>query len=72
GIVGTINMDYRSFYLHYECGAFIIDPKVMLTIKEDILTTLGKCKQITYEEWQKRPLKNKLIQPILMLFSPLM
>lgn len=72
GIVGTINMDYRSFYLHYECGAFIIDPKVMLTIKEDILTTLGNCKQITYEEWQKRPLKNKLIQPILMLFSPLM
>lgn len=71
-IVGTINMDYRSFYLHYECGVWISNSKVNEVIKEDILNTLKISKEFTYLEWQHRPLWLKLYQPVLNLFSTLM
>jgi len=34
-VVGTINMDYRSFYLHFECGVWTYKSKSVLDIKED-------------------------------------
>ncbi|HWT73688.1 MAG TPA: cardiolipin synthase [Mobilitalea sp.] len=72
GIVGTINMDYRSFYLHYECGVWICDRETIKTIKEDLLKTMELCQEVTYEEWKRRPLIMKAYQMILNLFSTLM
>lgn len=72
GIVGTINMDYRSFYLHYENGVWISNREVISVIKEDIAKTLEVCKEITYEEWEKRPLIMKFQQGFLNIFSTLM
>lgn len=72
GIVGTINMDYRSFYLHYECGVLMSDPEIIKTIKADLDATLLESHEYTYEEWKNRPLSLKLVQPILNLFSTLM
>lgn len=72
GIVGTINMDYRSFYLHYECGVLLTDPKTVETIKEDLIETMKQSHEYTYEEWKNRPLRLKLIQPIINLFSTMM
>lgn len=71
-IVGTINMDYRSFYLHYECGVWMSNPEVNKVIKKDFKNTLKVCKEVTYEEWKDRPLFIKMYQPILNLFSTLM
>lgn len=71
-IVGTINMDYRSFYLHYECGLWMSNSKVNEVIKEDIVNTFKISKELTYLEWQQRPLWLKLYQPVLNLFSTLM
>lgn len=71
GIVGTINMDYRSFYLHYECGLYMCKREVIDTIKADFLDTLKQCHEITYEEWKKRPWIMKVYQPILNLFATL-
>jgi cardiolipin synthase len=72
GIVGTINMDYRSFHLHYECGVWICDRKTINTIKEDLIKTMELCHEVTYEEWKNRPFLIKFYQRILNLFSTLM
>ena len=72
GIVGTINMDYRSFYLHYENGVWISNKEVVNTIREDFDQTFQQCKEITYEEWKKRPLKIKVEQAVLNVFSTLL
>lgn len=70
-IVGTINMDYRSFYLHYENGVWMSGEKVQKAIYNDFMKTFACSREITYEEWLNRPIRWKLIQPILNLFSTL-
>lgn len=72
GIVGTINMDYRSFYLHYECGALIYNKEVLRPVCEDLLATMEISHEITYEEWKNRPLWIKMKQNFLNLFATLM
>lgn len=68
-IVGTINMDFRSFYTHFENGIWIPDGTVRQDIDDDFERTIKKCKQITYEDWRNRPLKEKIIQHFLYFFK---
>ena len=68
-IVGTINMDYRSFYLHYECGAWMCSKNVVDDVKGDILNTISECEEILYDVWKKRPLRIKIYQSFLNLFQ---
>lgn len=72
GIVGTINMDYRSFYLHYECGVFLCYRKKIDEIKKDLEQTMKISREITYQEWKDRPWYIKLIQQVLNVFATLM
>ncbi len=72
GIVGTINMDYRSFYLHYECGAYMCDRQVMENIRADLIETMELSKEISYEEWKHRPWPRKVVQYFLNMFATLM
>ena len=69
--VGTINMDYRSLFLHFECGVFLYKAKAILKVKEDVLNTLNESKEITKNEC-KRKLPKRLMQVVLRLFAPLM
>lgn len=70
-IVGTINMDYRSFYLHYENGVWMSGEKIQADIYQDFEETFAQSREITYEDWLNRPLHWKIMQPILNLFSTL-
>ena len=72
GIIGTINMDYRSFYLHYECGALIYNKEALQPVYEDLVETMKISQEITYEEWKRRPLWIKIKQNFLNLFATLM
>lgn len=72
GIVGTINMDYRSFYLHYECGVFLSNREVVEIIKQDFLATLELCHEVSYEEWKERPMGLKIYQALINPFATLM
>ncbi len=72
GIVGTINMDYRSFYLHYENGVCMSNRDVIEGIRKDFEKTLQVCHEFTYEEWKSRPLILKIYQNVISLFSTLM
>ena len=71
-ICGTINTDYRSFYLHYECGLFMNDIKAVLDMKEDFLDTQSKCKEMDLATWYKRPVKDIIAQSFLRILSPLL
>ena len=68
--VGSINMDYRSLYLHFECGVYLYKNNSIGDIKRDFLSTLKVSRQITLQECQ-RSFFVRLLQEILRLFAPL-
>ncbi len=72
GVVGTINMDYRSFFMHYECGVWMYKCTPLRDIRDDFLTTLEVCKEIRIEDYKDFKWYNALVGSVLRLFAPLM
>ncbi len=70
-IVGTVNMDFRSLYLHFECGACLYGTACLPQIEADYLDTLSRCRQITAKDC-KTGFLVKLFQDICRLLAPLM
>lgn len=70
--VGTINLDYRSLYLHFECGCWMYNTPAVLDIRKDFLVTQSKCKQISLEFCRKTPWIRRFIRSILNALSPMM
>ena len=70
--VGSVNLDFRSLYLHYENGVLICDAPVLQDIRQDMEQTMALCHRITMEDIQKRPWYQKLLAAVFNLFSPLM
>lgn len=71
-VVGSINMDFRSMYLSFECAAFLYRNKEIHTIEEDFQNTLKECEKVTGEVYRSQPLWKKLAGSLLRLFAPLM
>ena len=71
-VVGTINLDYRSLYLHFECAAFLYQVGEIEKIEEDFQKTLEKCQEITLENWKERTLLLRLYGWFLKVLAPLM
>lgn len=69
--VGTVNLDYRSLYHHFECGCLLYGCDCIADIKADFLAILERCRRITPADCKRSPLK-RLEQKVLRLFSPLM
>lgn len=69
--VGTTNLDFRSLYLHFECGAWMYDTAAVMELKKDFLRTQEECQQITLKDCNPK-LPMRLFQDILRLFAPLM
>lgn len=55
-IVGTINYDYRSLYLHYECGTYMINVPQIKDIEDDFVNTLTHCRRVTRLEYDNYPI----------------
>lgn len=70
--VGTINLDYRSLYMHFECGVWMYGTWEVGQIKHDVLDTLKVSREITYAHEAKRSPLIKTLQGLLRLFAPLM
>ena len=70
--IGTYNMDYRSYFLYYECGVLVSKHDEIAKMKEDYLDTLKVSEKKTLEEVKKTNVVIKLIQAILNVFAPLM
>ena len=71
-VIGTINLDYRSLYLHFECGVWIYKSKTILDMKEDYLKTLEQCNIYTLEQCYKTSPIRKLLRSVLKIFAPLL
>lgn len=70
-VIGSINMDYRSFFLHFEDGVWICGSPVLQDIKADVLDIFSVSQEINLADWRKRPLHLKLAQALLRVFAPL-
>ncbi|MCD8321344.1 MAG: cardiolipin synthase [Oscillospiraceae bacterium] len=71
-VVGTINLDYRSLYLHFECGVYLYKTPAIRDIYEDFQKTLEKCQRVTLEDVKKEKLRVKLSGALLKVMAPLM
>lgn len=72
GVVGTINMDYRSLYLHFECGVWMYNSSSIDDIKYDFFETLRMCRQINIEDVTNIKFHKALTRAVLRIFAPLM
>ena len=69
-VVGTINMDYRSLYLHFENGIYMENVKEIKDVKKDMDETLKDCKRLNDKDIKSSIFKS-IWQSILRLFAPL-
>lgn len=68
GFVGSVNMDYRSFQLHFECGA-LFSGSAVAAVQEDMSRTMEKSRQVTMESWKKRKWYVKILGAVLRPFA---
>lgn len=71
-VVGTINLDYRSLYHHFECAAYLYKVPQVAEIEEDFNQTLKKCQPMSKEALKKDPVLRKLSGRLLKVLAPLM
>lgn len=71
-VVGTINMDYRSLFLHFENAVLLYRAEEIDRIEADFEDTLDKCLKVTPEYMKTISTKHKLLGFILKIFAPLM
>ena len=69
--VGTTNLDFRSLYLHFECGVLLHKSKAIRSVKEDFQKTLSLSHEITLEDCARNAFQ-RIFQDVLRLFAPLM
>ena len=70
--VGTINMDYRSLYLHFECGCFMYRSSAVNQLKADYMDMLRDCVPVTEEQCSNVNIFIKLLRGFLKVFVPLL
>lgn len=70
--VGTINLDYRSLYFHFENGVFLYDCNAVGEIKKDFDQTLSECKEVTKEYATEGSFFHRFRQSFWRLFAPLL
>lgn len=71
-VVGTINLDYRSLYHHFECATYLYKVNCIPEIENDFEDTLGKCRQVTSDTIKKEKLSYKLLGGFMKIIAPIM
>ena len=71
-VVGTINMDFRSLYLHWECACYMYDTPCVADIEQDFKDTLKHCQRITEDDLKNISFFEYVACKILSIFAPLM
>ena len=69
--VGSINMDYRSMFLHFECGVLLLQNSQVLTLRDDVRRTLPQCREVQCADC-RTGLAGTVLDSVLRLLSPLM
>jgi cardiolipin synthase len=71
-IIGTANLDFRSFYLHFEVSCLLYKTSSVLKMRDDALKCIEEGKLVTFEDLRKISLFKKLLAAVLKAFVPLM
>ncbi len=71
-VVGTINLDYRSLYHHFECAAYMYESDCIPDIEKDFRETRAKCRKVTDETIRNEKVSMKIAGKLLKVISPLL
>lgn len=71
-VVGTINLDFRSLYLHFECAAFFCRMDAVSEVEQDFCRTLLQSHEITSEDCHHEKTTTKIYGRLLRMIAPLM
>ena len=71
-VVGTINLDYRSLYLHFECGVWLYNTDSVLQVKENTLNALSVSQKVSLDKLRNVSEIVKITRTVLKIFAPLM
>jgi len=69
GQIGTVNMDYRSFQYHFECGVVLYKVEAIEAIRKDLEGIIRGSKRIDAKEWGKRRWYRKVLEKVLRIFA---
>lgn len=68
--VGSVNLDYRSMFLHFEAGVWLCHDPSIIDMKQDFLETLSKCEEIQLEHCLNLPWPRRVLRAVLRIFAP--
>ena len=71
-VVGTINLDYRSLYLHFECGVWMYKTSSVEQVKNSTLKALEQSEKITLKYVKSIPKVKRIFRSVLKIFAPLL
>ena len=71
-VVGTINLDYRSLYLHFENAVYLYDCPCIADIVADFDATRAQSQIVTHGDLARIPLHTRIASALLKLVAPLM
>lgn len=71
-IVGTCNFDFRSFFLHFECGAWMCGVDAVKDVRKDIEQTITQSRAITHEDVLSVGIPRRLMRGLLVAFAPML
>jgi cardiolipin synthase len=71
-VVGTINLDYRSLYHHFECATYMYDVDCISDIENDFKNTLRECHKVTYRTIKEESIITKGVGTVTRLVAPLL
>ncbi|MCI8839015.1 MAG: cardiolipin synthase [Oscillospiraceae bacterium] len=70
--VGTVNLDYRSMFLHFENGVLLYGTPSVHDIRDDFLETQTRSLMVTLEECRSISMPHRTLRDLLRLFAPLL
>ena len=70
--IGSVNMDNRSFYHHFECGVLVYNSSILADVKKDMVKTIQESEEITLEWCKKHLTRDTFFDAVLRLLSPLL
>lgn len=71
-VVGTVNLDYRSLYHHFECGVVLYKNSQVAEVERDIQETLKKSLEMTIEDYKRLRLRDRMLGRIMRIIAPMM
>lgn len=71
-IIGSANMDFRSFEHNFEVNAFVYDPAFTARMEQVFRDDETRCRPLTPAEWFRRSRSRRLAESIMRIFSPLL